>query len=304
MKTINNSTLFLFFILFIVILFSLPLLQFRGWFQWWNTQDPKKQYRCLSLINLAYFNNNTLLYEITDQFFTTENNRFTHKWWVYFITGFMYGAAVDLVPDGYVTPKSLCGSLIPDTIPQNLYNGKHEWPSQPEDWKKAITSWGKITFVNGKYSYDLKAWQNEPDNFLVQWGISPDAPIIIGFITNQSSYNGQKVYPSLMHPLLGFKSGLSAGGWYGFLQQGDDFGGMGISEANRAIWSDDIPAAITKSQNSGKCNTASITQGALGTGMGGAFAGFAMGGPVGAIIGALIGAGVGGSLSAASSGCI
>ena len=47
-KSTPSITLILFgaLIIGILILIITPIIQFKSWFNWWNTHDPHKKYRC------------------------------------------------------------------------------------------------------------------------------------------------------------------------------------------------------------------------------------------------------------------
>ena len=274
-------------ILILTLLILQPLLAYRSIFQWWSDNDPKGQYKCLSLTNLAYFHSNTLLYEIIS-LFTPESSKFDYTWWIYFITAFIQGQGPGVV-DGLCTPKTLCGSLVPDSIPKNdyytsAYNAKNKtgtaaWPTskggpnnnrrekpdtKPQDvttgddpgwgWLGAIMSWGNITYYPDAqsekdiYLFDMDEWFKHPDNFLAQWGIPPNSGLVVGYIT------GRDVSPIDQQPvwgglevLLGMRAGFAAGGWFGFLQVNGDFGGRGLEEANRIIWATQESRPVPKS---------------------------------------------------------
>ena len=106
-----------------------------------------------------------------------------------------------------------------------------------------------------------------------------------------------------MAPLLGIKSGNdSAGGWFGFLQEGDNFGGNGLDEANSQIWGNEQPQARKSQDPKSACGAAGIVSSGVSMGIAGAFAGAAagtavpvVGNIIGGIIGFLIGA-LGGSV--------
>ena len=253
-----------------------PLLLYKDWFQWWNKYDPKKKYNCMSIADIAYFQKNLILYKIKT-LFDAGNKTFTHDWWIYFMTAFMYGGAVGIVPDGYVTPKSLCESIVPDKYPSNLPGGfGNDWPITIDDWKTLIKLWGNIQIdnVNQKYTSNVKAWQSAPNNFFNTWGIPVDSPIIIGFLTNWTTYNGEAIYADYLHPLLGIQDGLRAGGWMGFLQAGDNFGDRGLVEADRLIWSNDQPPqSIINGRDKNKCNVGDVANNAINMGLAGFMAG-------------------------------
>lgn len=286
-------------ILFIIwIAFSVlnPVIQLKPWFQWFNDLDPQKKYRCFSVMDIANFKYNNLMYKITN-LFKSDEVKFKYDFWVYFIWGIMTAQGLHIISNkGLCTPKTLCSSLIPsDYTSVNLPGGfGRNWPVGKDDWKKLIGLWASVPDVTKltqdtyddvtKGGVNVKDWYDQtkfPNNFLARWGISPMSPAIIGFITNWSDFRNDKIYPNTLDPLLGIKGlGTPAGGWFGFLQAGDDFGGNGLLEANRTIWSDEPPpmaSDMINGQAGGKsCNAASIASGAIGMGMGGAFAGSAM----------------------------
>lgn len=263
-------------LLVILVLAIQPLIAFSVWFRWWREHDPDNKYNCVSLVNLAYFHSNILLYDIIN-LFTTRNKKFDQKWWVYFITGMMMGQAVDIVPGGLCTPKTLCESLVPDTFPlYNYYESASDakagrstsvWPTtmgvpntntrddkgkmnavtsdtRGYGWKEALMTWGDITYdpkqkdATLRYQYDTDKWFANPDNFLGKWGIPPDSGAVVGFITglSESPIDNETTWQASIPPLLGEISGFSAGGWLGFLQVNGDFGGRGIAEANRILY--------------------------------------------------------------------
>jgi hypothetical protein len=124
---------------------------------------------------------------------------------------------------------------------------------------------------------------------------------MIGYLTRWSNYNGQPVYSSV-GPLLGMGSGTS-GGWWGFLVQGGNFGGNGLNEIRRQVYSDDVPSYITKGGGPNGCSAASLAAGAVSGGMGGAGLGAMAGSPYTAVAGFIIGGLISGVTSAWQSGC-
>ena len=296
------------FIFFIIILVITPVVKYKPWYQWWNKYDPEKKYRCFPLSQIAFFESNTLLY-LFSGLFVSPKSKFEHNWWIYFITGFMKGGAIEIVNNGWVTPKNLCESLIPDTAPNNTV----AWPTSSDGWKNAIQKWGNIKWDDHHYTGDVNLWQSNPDNFLSKnWGIPYDSGLIIGFLTGFSTSplpGNETLWPDLMEPLLGIKTGIASGGWFGFLQNNDNFAGRGLVEANRLIWANQRPPALVKKhQDKSKCNVGSVASGAVGTGLGGAFlGGMAAGAPFllpGMLVGAVIGLFTGGIVSAVQQKCI
>lgn len=302
------------FIIVIVWFFISPLLVFMPWYKWWRQYDPDHQSNCFSLSAIAYYKYNNIAYRLLN-FITPPRNQFKHDWWVIFIAGIMVGEAIGIQSNGICTPKSLCVSLIPTDYPTGILPGLgRQWPTNVDQWRNILLSWtgmGAIPSDPSGWNPNEDTWNNNPDNFLARWGITPNSPAVIAFITNWGKYNGDTIFPSSLEPLLGISgaAGLLYGGWFGYLQQGDNFANYGLDEANRNIWSDEIPENIAKNQqDAASCSGASIAQGALGTGMGGAFAGAAIItgplAPVGAAVGFLIGAIVGGLMGAWGGNCL
>lgn len=341
MKKSNNYIIPVLLILFLVFVFFTPIISYQSWFKWWNKYDPDKKYRCVPLYSLAFFNSSVIVYNIIN-LFQSESKKIEYKWWVYFITGLLQGSAIGIVPNGICTPKTICESLIPYSVPVNNYYQsvddaqqgmpKAMWPTSTGirntnkkgeqitnqtrgfGWKGTIMSWGNITYdpslpLAKQYNWDDNMWfdPSNTDNFLAKWGIPPNSGLIVAYITglSKSPIDGEILYNGL-EPLLGIKTGNSSGGWYGLLQLGDKFGDRGILEVNRLIWSEqprDIAKQITQNQKP-NCNGASIISGVIGTGMGGAFAGGAIGSAIAPGPGTVIGAVIGTIIGGATGGTL
>lgn len=311
------------FILWIIMSIINPLLQMENWFSWWNKYDPEKLYRCFSIMDIANFKYNNLMYNIINIFKSAEV-KFKYDFWVYFIWSIMKSQAIGVINDGLCTPKTLCKSLIPDGYTSTNLPGKfgRVYPSVKSDWKILISLWAGVEDINNlnnenygdvtKGGVDPTKWSH-PTNFLYKWGITVYSPIVVGFLLNTDTYNGDITYPSAIEPLLGIIS-TPSGGWFGFLQAGDNFNGKGILEVNRIIWANvelPVPLSTIKSQKESPCNAASITSNVIGSSMGFGFAVSALCGflavtdPFIFVAGAVIvGGGIGGILTAASEKCI
>lgn len=304
-----------FMVLFIVIWIFQPYLNFRPWRNWFKTYDPEGKYQCFPINQMAYYYGPAILYDIVTKFEDESKIIQSDKTWYFdFLMSLMRGQAAGIVPGGNLIPKYLCESLVPDydPIPGYPYGfptpaGYDHWPNNIDDWKKLFADvWGQ-SYSDGKWNRDEQKWQSDT-NFLFQmWGIPSTSPIVEAFVTNKAiSSSRLELEPTLMYPLLG-KNDSGAGGWYGLLRMGDDWGGLGIAKVQQILWADDVPDNINhdKQKTGGTCNWGSIVSGGISMGMGGAFAGAAIGGPIGSIIGGLIGTGVGGVLSAWSdTGCL
>lgn len=365
----------------ILIQFLLPIVSFSKWFQWWRDNNTDNKYNCLPLTLMAFYNSNTLMYNIV-KLFTLQQNQFDHDWYIYFITGIMESQAVGIVPGGLCTPRSLCESLQPDTLfittqDATNYNTtrdnniKLQIPppgpllgsgrdtnkftltvsNYPElydveyheaTWRDVLIGWGAEDPLDSSTNqYDPERWfsangekpmqsrgattldkkdtwngANFPCwmNYLARWGIPGNAPVIKAYLSGKSADDQGALYKTLLNPLLGVKSSnLSRGGWLGYLREGGDFQGRGLSEANRLLYSSDSkikPKFLPSDKQS--CNPADLAQGTINMGLAGAFggaalagteAGAAVGGPLGALFGAVIGGVSGFFLTKASRKC-
>jgi len=299
-------------LIFILWLIIHPLLIFLPWYAWWNKLDSTSE-KCFSLATLAYYKYNYPLYLIYNDIFTTGPSRMKEDYWVEFLNGIMSSQAYGIVPGGLCTPKTLCTSLIPteypiDPLPSPFFS---EWPKTVQDWRGLILSWMGMTTPPSspsEYKPNFDIW-NSRVNFLNDWGISPNSPIVVGFVTGLSNWGDDKVYPTAILPLLGFPaaggSGQDFGGWFGFINAGDPWSNGGLNEINRAIWSSEPTAQGKKVQNrKPPCDTAGVAAGAIGSGVAfGAMGGMALG-PPGAIIGAIAGAIVGALTGAVGGHCL
>jgi hypothetical protein len=313
--------IFLFEILAVIAIFIMiiyPIMIFIPWYTWWNTNDPNGNYSCFPLASIAYYKYNNPVYRIWD-FLLPNPRRFKYDWWIIFISGVMTGEAVGFIPGGLCTPKTLCESLVPDSPPIGLLPGiknGHQWPLSGSDWQTVLMGWLGISQVPtspDNYKPNTTTWADQ-NNFLNKWGISPYSKAVIGFITNGATWNGDQIYATTLNPLLGIQAsslGVSYGGWFGFLQEGDNFGGNGLDEANRAVWANELPPARKSQDPKQGCSVPGIVSGGISMGIAGAFAGAAAGSPVfgigavpGAVIGFFVGALGGSALGAWQGKCL
>lgn len=171
------------------------------------------------------------------------------------------------------------------------------------DW--ANISWPASTAQ--PWTPDETAWSTNPDNFLSKkFAIPSSSSLVIGYVTNGRTYNGDILYPKAMEPLVGIGTGfIGSGGWWGFLQHGDGFGGWGLDQIQSLIWSENVPTNWSGGAGSAsKCDPFGAISSGLSLGLGAAFLGMGTGGIGIAAMAAFFGAGaVGGIFSAASSGC-
>lgn len=300
----------LFLLIFLVIYVVQPYTSFQPIRDWFAANDPQNQYNCIPLNVLAYYNSPKWLFGIVSGL-NPESTSFQNDFEIDFIYSLIRGQAVDIVPGGHLTPKTLCKSLIPDNYPPPSSWGTHEWPVLLTDWKLLFGIWG-VNFNNQEWVPNNALWTAPNNqNFLFwHWGIPADSPLIEAFVTNQTtSPTGTPLYPSAIQPLLGITE-AGAAGWVGFLRAGAGWKDSGINEINRTVWSDDIPTYISNPpKNPGGCNGGSIAGSVISGGLSAAFFGFTLGGetagPLGAGIGFLAGALASGIATAFSqNGCL
>lgn len=315
------KTILVYLVIFLIIYLFLqifqPILKFKPIMDWWAESignDDNPDYAQFDLTSLAYWEYFPIYYYMRI-LTTSERYRFESPAWVYFITSLIYGGAKGLVDGGYVTPKDICISIIPEGWQPSSGN----MPQSISDWKDYFkNNWG-ITYTDNpkQYTANAQTWNNASDNFLFKtWAIPYDSPLVKAFVTNWSNdENGDPLYPSAMEPLLGFKNGISAGGWFGFLQAGQGFKDMGVFEIKRIVWADDVPSSFAGGRGAPKdCGSGSSIAGFLtsgiGAGIGGAMLGpivaGAVGGPVGWLtlgLGLLVGGGAA-LASAGAQGCL
>ena len=304
----------------IVWLVVYPLLIFLPWYIWWNKHDHGKKHNCFNLALLAYYKYNYPLYKLLN-FVSSGQSQMKGDYWVIFLNGIMTSEAVGVIEQGLCTPKTLCESLIPTDAPRGSLPAPflRKWPSSSSGWKQLLMSWMGMTKVPGSQSEwrpNMTTWNN-PLNFLANWGITPNSPIIIGFVTGESTWGNDEVYPTALNPLLGIRgggpSGTDYGGWFGFLQDGHPFGERGLNEVNRAIWSNEpVPQGQKIKKHVSKCDKSSVAASAIGTGIAmGAMGGLAAAPetvgisiPVGIVIGLLGGILTGGLTGAVGGHCL
>jgi hypothetical protein len=312
----NSGIVLLIFglILFILNIFVAPLVRFKPYFDWWKSYPTSTNQNCFSITALAYYQTSILAY-YSYALFQGVPAGFKDGWSA-FIFNFMT-LAKGISSEGFVLPKHICISIVPDTPPHSSLNsGLTSWPTSVEGtdgtdaskwgWRQLLQFWG-ANFTNNIWDPDRTKWVSNDDNFLFKvWGIPVDSALIYGFITNSATLNGQIIYPYAIHPLLG-AAGAGAGapgGWWGFLQEGGDFNNGGLDQINRIVYGSITPTKTNSSAPGVGCNISSAIGGGISGAMGGAGIGFMAGGPVGAAIGGIFGGLASGLASAASSGCL
>lgn len=301
LKIIGIISAYILVLLIVYLLYMavIPVLNFSVYFEWWNKHKPKETVpSCFDMLSLAYYEKFMLYYHLRTQLLPAES-AFADGSWVTLIKTIMYGGAVDYTtnPDAgdnspndyyYVFPKDLCVSVIPETMQSDT---SKSWPkgSKRSEWQDIMLKWGGVSngtsnsdwikFLGGDqtktYSDIVNAteWQNNIDNFLwTKYQIPADSPMVVAYLTNFATYNGDTMYPALLQFLLG--GGTGAGGWWGFCQAGGNFGGRGYAEISRQIWADEVVGKFTNPSKAkpscgsastiGTIATSALTIGALG----------------------------------------
>lgn len=225
-------------------------------------------------------------------------------------------------------------NVDPIMLSKDLYE---EWPDNPDDWRALMCAdvndggWGckydqDPQTKKWSWNTDSKVWIDDTEsrysNFLAKYsGIPSDSSLIIGFVTGQRSWNGQILYPYVMHPLLGIHDLSSFGGWYGLLQSGDAWKDFDSLEVQSYIWGSNLahnaplrancdPTRAVASGLSGGLMGGAIGAGMLSGGGEAAVAGAAAAGPGGiamagaAALGFLVFGALSGALDAAGQGCM
>lgn len=292
-----------------------PLLAFKPYFDWWRRLGGSQYHSCIDLAALAYWNYFPLYYYIRI-LTTSETARFQSPGWAYFISNLLTGGAQGVVPGGTLTPRNICATLVPETPPTDPdLLGK--WPTQSDSggdsgtdktkwgWRRLMADWAGVEWpaIGKPWVPNEQAWAETPDNFLAKnFAIPSSSPLVIGYVMNTHSYNGNTYYPLAMEPLVGITTGpIGSGGWWGFLQHGDGFGGWGLDQIQSYIWSSDVPTNWSGGAGSAsRCDPFSAMSSGLSLAIGSAMLAGAEG-PVGPLF--LLGGLLGGSISAAGSGC-
>ena len=63
----------------ILIQFLLPIVSFSKWFQWWRDNNTDNKYNCLPLTLMAFYNSNTLMYNIVKLLTLQQNTNLTFQ---------------------------------------------------------------------------------------------------------------------------------------------------------------------------------------------------------------------------------
>jgi hypothetical protein len=325
-----------------------PIAAFKPWYEWFDQWDPKKQHRCLPPMLMAYFYGPVFMYDIAK--LVSKEGTVPHDWYIDFIMSVMRAFGRGVIPgnkDAILVPRNICVSLAPDEsdsddavammkavrlekgtpvtvndgkttyTAQGTFNGT--WPTDAESWRVLmcggddIQGWGcNYSIDSNSWTGDQKTWESSPTNFLWKFYAIPyDSALIKGFITNTSDFQGLKLFPDAMNPLLGVSLNQAEGGWLGFLKGGDRWGDFNSLMVQAYVWAD---ALRPKTPATSPCsNPAEFISSGLSFGL---MAGpmfwaapevtgaKAMAGAIGkALLGAGVAAGVGGTVGAVAQGC-
>lgn len=256
----NRPLLFLTIILALSWLFLYPLVLYLFWFRWKKRQDPQNKYDCLSIAKLAYYQYNYPAYLITNS--VSGSFRFDSGWWALFIQSLLTSQAKGTIQPGnpfvgLLTPKTLCETLAPDDADMIYPTGKSEW-------RKLLSQWaglgGSLPTV-ANYKPNQSTWQSAQGNFLRDWGVTPDSPMVLAFITNASTMpNGSLLYPEAINSLLGISGVSNVNGWFGFLK---DNNFNSLVELERQVWSSEQLPRYQKAKQTHTCKPGSVITQAL-----------------------------------------
>lgn len=301
---------------YLTIIFVTPLFIFKPWFDWWKTHQPANgiTQTCLPLALLAYQSSAEILFWIASLFMVNENQKLSYTWQAEFLLNVMGRWAVDLAPNGFLTPYALCTSIAPQPgdsfykpLPTVSGDGDR-WPSfrgwpaeQPKTitskysqrslWQGVLASWGCA--VNPKDPTRIlpdtgNVWQNSPSNFLfTKYGIPYDSELCESFVLGtDADADGKEWFKDALAALLGVDADSGAGGWVGLLRGGGDWGSYGLFSMEAYVWAHDItklpdPTSVVK--KCGGAGWASAGMQALNTGVMGAMLFSAVAFPWGAL---------------------
>ena len=252
-------------LVYLVFKIFTPILEFKVYIDWWAQYGGKKYPGCIDMVSLAYWQNFPLYYYIRN-LSQSSTKKFESSSWVYFITSLMFGGAIGIVPDGVVTPRAICESIIPEYPPS--VEGK-KWPTAifcpgkcDDDpwgcWKCLISHWGGVTISEDpkEFKFTAKWTEENPDNFFWNdYAMPIDSPMMEGFLTNWAEdVNGQPLYPDAILPLISKKAGIASSGWWGFLQQLG--GNVTYNEIKRIVWADIVPGNFANPSARKNCGSA------------------------------------------------
>ena len=158
------------FMLILIVFFAIygavvPLINFQPWFSWWKTYGGNKleTSNCFSMSSLAYAKGFSLYYYIGNLFGGIQKKLSLPKLLILGKLMDLYAIGMSQGPGRYLTPKSLCQSIVPDSsiypfnTPQilsclgnlkdsddNKLSSNSTWPvgSDIGAWKKIIQFWG------------------------------------------------------------------------------------------------------------------------------------------------------------------
>lgn len=269
-------------------LFVKPIIDYSLWIDWWNQNDGPT-FNCLDITALAYYNSNYLVYTLYN-FIQSGNSRFETDAEVRFISNLINSYASGIAQNGKLLPKHLCQSLV-RTQRQNGQN----YPTNALGWFQLISSWAD---ANTSTPTGTGANWNDPDNFLNDWGIQWNSPIVQSYLTDVGS---KDQYPNALKYLLNI-DGYS-GSFVGMMRY--------ISSASESTgdfeniiwtispeWYNSQGTPNTKDPSVKKCTTANNFGSIFQSGTTGVFLGTmlmeAVGGPI--AIGIGLAATIGGSL--------
>jgi hypothetical protein len=302
MQTSLIVGLILLFILTLWIWSQQPIIAFEPWISWYNTYDPEKKYRCMPPRMMAYYYGPSFMFQIAKLFSRNKGNQDWYNDYLMslmrsFGRGIRQGDTTSVM-----VPRNICISLVPDSsdppdaasMIKKLYipkgysvdcGGSHldaktsmigAWPSSIDDWRVLMLAETKVGGWGCKFSLTKEnvviwdtdsadAWQSAKTNFLWKFYAIPyNSSLVIGFVTQATSYGKIELFPNVMEPLLGLNN-LGQGGWYGMLLNGEDWGGYGSLEVQAYVFDEILKPS---GKNNAPCtNIPSIIGGGVSFGL-------------------------------------
>lgn len=284
---------FLLLILYVVLLFVTPLIRFKPWFTWWKDHQPsqdsqKEAQACMPLALLAYEDTASIFFWIASLFLIHENQKLQYDWQATFLLRIMERYAVDVVPNGFLTPYCMCSSVAPikgddyyDAHPNvpvraGSWPEMHYWPADaPADvkkqytssmlWKGVLSSWGAEQGPDGNFKVDPDTWNSVKSNFLSQkYGIPGNSNLVESFIMGgPEDPEGNPWFEDALPALLGIENYAGAGGWVGLVRGGGDWGSFGLFGLESYVWAKNASDLKPRGSPVKSCGGAGVASGVL-----------------------------------------
>ncbi len=234
--------LYLFFALLVYLFCHIfvPLLQFKIYIDWWNSNGGKQYNNVFSIRQFAYYGN-FRLYAIIDSLFSSGLTTIQNKSQYLFILSCMstWGKYDETDDNGFLLPIHICESII-------VKDNKYTYPKDTVGWKKQLAIWGvpqNIVIVSDLVqALNSDEWEAE-DNFLFhKYGIPQQSPFILSFQSGSAEGESHEVwYPSAFQIAVGINPTSQSqdslyGGWWGFINTGLGTENASLGEIYRYLY--------------------------------------------------------------------